>query len=696
MSSNLPTLKGWLAVALLAAAPLAHAQQAPPAPVKPIEIKFGKPDPADFEAKNFVGDSAAAAVVLYDGGLASFRLDGTSFKLEMTRTTRIKILKKAGYDYATVEIPLYHREGNEEKIVGLKGFTYNEVGGKVEKIKLEAANLFTEERTKNVRVRKLTLPGVREGSVVEYSYMVVSDFLFNLQPWTFQRDIPTRWSEYRAVIPEYYDYKMLMQGYEPLALQTREEVGAQYTASMLVDKADGVTPSGGVTSHTARATETIQARATNYHWAMRDVPALREEPFMTTTDDYVARIDFELAGTRMPNSSYHNVAGTWQKLNEELLESEEFGLLLDRGGFLKEQVQPLVAQYPDPVARAAAVRALVLHNVKHDGTSRRLASGSLKHTWEQHRGSSADVNLLLIAALRQAGLAAQPVLLSTRAHGRVNQSFPLIEQFNYVVGVLPLADNKELLLDATEPLLPCGVLPARCLNQVGRLIVAPKEGEGRWVSLAPAQRHSHYQQVTLTLDAQGNLTGKVHEEHGGYQGAQVRSKLAELGEKKYVTELASRHPNWEIPSYTFAANTEVDKPLSLNYEVRQAAAASGSAQELYLKLMSHFGEGRNPFNHEERKFPVDFGAPTQDVVMLTLQLPTGYAAELSKPTLVSLPDQGGSYVYSVTSPTPGTVQLVSRLTLNKPVYGAEEYASLREFYRLALAKQAEALVIKKQ
>jgi hypothetical protein len=60
-----------------------------------------------------------------------------------------------------------------------------------------------------------------------------------------------------------------------------------------------------------------------------------------------------------------------------------------------------------------------------------------------------------------------------------------------------------------------------------------------------------------------------------------------------------------------------------------------------------------------------------------------------------LPNNGGRYVYSATSPTPGTVQFVSRLTLDKPVYGADEYASLREFYRLALAKQAEAVVLKK-
>jgi transglutaminase-like putative cysteine protease len=688
----LPISGCWLAGALAVAATTAHGQQAA---VKPVEIKFGKPEPADFVAKNFVADSAASAVVLYDYGTTRFRLNGLSFQMETERTTRIKILKKAGYDYATVEIPLYHRDGSEEKLNALKGFTYNEVGGKIEKVKLDGTNMFSEDRTKNVRVRKFTLPGVREGAVIEYSYSVLSDFLFNLPAWTFQRDIPTRWSECRAVIPEYFDYKMLMQGYEPLALSEKLETTAQYMASERVQHADGATFSGNVTSHGATETEAINARATTYHWAMQNVPALREEPYMTTADDYVARIDFELAGTKMPNSPYHNVAGNWGKISEELLHSDDFGLLLDKGGFLKELVQPLVAQYTDPAARAAAVRELVLKNVKHDGTSRRMASGSLKHTWEQHRGNSADVNLLLIAALRQAGLAAQPVVLSTRAHGRINQSFPLMEQYNYVVGMLPLAGDKELLLDATEPLLPCGVLPARCLNQTGRLIAA-KEAEGRWVALAPAQRHSHYQEIKLTVDPQGNLSGQVREEHGGYAGALMREKLQQLGEKKYVASLASRHPGWEMPSYKLGAVGEVNQSLSLVYEMRQAASSAGTAQELYIKPLEIFSEAQNPFRHEKRTYPVDFGSLTQDVVVVTLTLPPGYTAELPAPATISLPDKGGRYLYSATSPTPGTVQLVSRLTLDKPIYGAEEYGALREFYRLALGKQAEALVLKKQ
>ena len=69
----------------------------------------------------------------------------------------------------------------------------------------------------------------REGAVVEYAYTVTSDFFFNLQDWTFQREIPVRWSEFRASIPEYFDYKMLMQGYYAPALQTKEESATQFT-----------------------------------------------------------------------------------------------------------------------------------------------------------------------------------------------------------------------------------------------------------------------------------------------------------------------------------------------------------------------------------------------------------------------------------------------------------------------------------
>ena len=659
-------------------------------------IKFGKPDPKDFTAAPFVGDSAAAAVVLCDFGTTSFQLKDSNFQLVTERITRIKILKKAGYNAATVEVPLYHQGTNEEKIIALRGTTYNLVNGQVVKTKLENSNAFTEERTANVRVRKFTLPDVREGAVIEYAYTVTSDFLFNFQSWTFQRDIPVRWSEYRANIPEYFDYKMLMQGYHGMAVNSREEGSGQYVLHTSGSFEGGTGGFGGKSGRVAASNDIITARVTNYHWAMKDVPAFRDEPYMTTADDYLDRIDFELAGEKFPGQAYRNVAGTWSKIDLELLGDDNFGMQLDRGNFMKDQMVALAAKHPEVAARAAAVREAVMAAVRYNGTDRYHTTGSLRKAFDAHRGTSADVNLLLIAALRDAGLPAHPLLLSTRDHGHVSQEFPLLERFNYVVALVPLAAGKDLLVDATEPLLPCGVLPERCLNRAGRLIMK-NPAEGRWVDLSPTQRHVRYQQVALTLDAQGGLSGKVHAEHGGYAGTDARQELAGQGEKKYLAGLAQRHEGWAVPAGKLGQVEALNQPLVLDYDVVLPAGTDTPASTLYLSPLSDFGVRQNPFRRPNRTFAVDFGVAQEDILLITLTLPAGYElAEVPKPALITLPNDRGRFVYDVRVAESGQVQLTSRLLLRDTVYPPEAYANLRELYRLVLARQSEKLIIQKK
>jgi len=665
----------------------ANAQTVTSGKAAAVPLKFGQPDPADFEAKNFVADSGAAAVVLCDYGVAQFSSPGGRLGMTTVRTTRIKILKKAGYDYATVEVPLYHRENQSERLSGLKGITYlRGADGKITQTKLDAGNTFEEKRTNNWTVQKFTLPNVQEGAVIEYSYLVTSTFLDNYQDWTFQRDIPTRWSEYRTSIPQVYHYRTLYRGYAALDVNEMSVGSVSLVLSNHLDSGAGA--GAGMEVGTMGVSMTTE----QHRWVIRNLPAFRAEPYSTTRNDYLPRMTFELVGVQWPNQKYQDLTDSWTRKNKVLLGYEDFGKAFQDSKFLRTTMQPLVAQYSDLAARAAAVRQLVMQAVKYDGTNRYAASGPLKRSYELHRGTSADVNLLLIAALREAGLPTEPVLLSTRSHGAVSKEYALLEQFNYVVALVTLPDQKELLLDATEPLLPAGVLPTRCLNQIGRTV--PDTGEGRWVSLVPSQRYTHYQEVDLALDAQGNLSGKVREEHGGYAALEMREKLQQLGEKKYVTTLAAAHPGWEIPTYAFSKQTDVDQSLGLSYELRQSGTA-GAATELYLNPLAYFSESRNPFQHEHRSYPVDMGMMQQEIVRLTLTLPAGYVAELPKPVSLALPDKGGRYMYSASSPTPGTVQLISRLTLDKPVYGALEYHALRELYRQVLAKQAEALVIKK-
>ncbi|WP_216690017.1 DUF3857 domain-containing protein [Hymenobacter siberiensis] len=652
-------------------------------------IKFGVIDSRDLTAAPFVGDSAAAAVVLCDFGRSRLKGQGGGFQVIFERVTRIKILKKPGYEYATVEIPLYHRDDNQEKMSNLRGFTYNLVNNAVEKTRLETSGAFLEKRTPTVNVQKFTLPNVRVGSVVEFAYTLTSDFLFNFQDWTFQRDIPVRWSEYRVSIPSFYRYKIIYQGAQAFAVN-KATVGS---TNLVID--DKIPAGAGISAGQKVGTLTVSAPTAEHTWALKDVAAFGEEPFMTTAQDYVARLDFELAGEQWPDAPYHDLTGTWEKINASLLAEEEFGGRLGHIGFMQSQLQGLAAKYPVITDRAAAVRQLVMAAVRYDGTDHYFAPEPLRKAYEAHRGTSAEVNLLLIAALREAGIEAQPLLLSTRDHGSVSKEYPLLDRFNYVMALVPLADGKDLLVDATEPLLPCGVLPQRCLNRVARLITKKPE-DSRWVDLAPALRRVHYQQVALALDARGGLTGKVHDEHGGYAGAEARARLASQGEKKYLATAAQRHESWTLSKPALAQTDNVEKPLVLDYEFAQPAEGPAAAGALYLSPLSEFGLGQNPFRREQRDFPVDFGLAQDETLVINLTLPAGYElAAVPKPAVVDLPEGGGRFMCSVAA-APGAVTLTSRLTLRNAVYSAEQYPNLRELYRLMLEKQGEKLIIQKK
>ena len=370
-----------LLAATLPAAP-AQAQALVKTPPPPAPIKFGQPDPADFEVQNFVGDSAAAALVLCDYGSTRYGSSGGKLVVQHERLTRIKILKKAGYEQATVEVPLYHHDNEAETLGLLRGFTYvRGADGKIVKTKLDAGQIFDEKRTSRLTIRKFTMPVVQVGAVLEFGYTVTSTFVSDFHDWEFQREIPTRWSEYRAGIPLAYVYKTLYHGYLPLDVN---EVGAGSVSLVLANRlGEGAGAGAGIETGQIG----ITMNTNQFRWVVKNAPAFRREPYMTAESDYLSRMEFELVGTQWPDEKYHDLTDTWPKKNKTLLEHEQFGQVLGHDAFLKEPMQPLATQYPDPAARAAAVREWVMQHAAYDGTNRLLTENSLKHTYEQHRGT---------------------------------------------------------------------------------------------------------------------------------------------------------------------------------------------------------------------------------------------------------------------------------------------------------------------
>lgn len=160
------------------------------------KIKFGKISPEDFVPTSFEKDTAAHAVIIADIGSSEFQANRDDLELLFRKFKRIKVVDKNGYDVATVEIPLYVSGQSEEKLLNLKAVAYNLEDGKVVETKLESKGVFTDKYDKNHIVKKFTIPAVKEGTIIEYTYSVTSPFYFNLQPWNFQDEYPCLLSEY--------------------------------------------------------------------------------------------------------------------------------------------------------------------------------------------------------------------------------------------------------------------------------------------------------------------------------------------------------------------------------------------------------------------------------------------------------------------------------------------------------------------
>ena len=158
----------------------------------------------DLKIKTYSKDSTANALIIYEYG--NSYVDPDDFRLKTEIKRKIKILNRDGFSKADVSVLLYKNGDRKEKITDIVGTTSNiNANGTVDIQKLDESQVFTENYNNNYTLVKFTMPDIKEGSVIKYSYTLDTPFMFNYKSWYFQSDIPTLYSEYHASIPANYE-----------------------------------------------------------------------------------------------------------------------------------------------------------------------------------------------------------------------------------------------------------------------------------------------------------------------------------------------------------------------------------------------------------------------------------------------------------------------------------------------------------
>ena len=117
---------------------------------------------------------------------------------------------------------------------------------------------------------------------------------------------------------------------------------------------------------------------------------------------------------------------------------------------------------------------------------------------------------------------------------------------------------------------------------------------------------------------------------------------------------------------------------------------------LYLNPM--FGEGykKNPFTATRRYYPVEMPYAIDETFVMNMEVPQGYeVVSLPQEILARYDDAGSaSFEYRIAH-TGHVISLRVHLKISKTFFSPEEYPTLRDFFKLIVAKEGEMIVLKR-
>lgn len=624
------------------------------------EIEFGKVTNQELEMTGYDKDEEAKAVVLYDKGKSIFFDTEKGYDIRFTRHKRIKIFDKSESQHAEVSIPYFvDGYGKTEIVKSIEAITHNYENGRLVQKKLDPSTVYEEQINERWFNKKFVFPDVQNGSVLEFRYVLETPFHFNLPDWTFQDKIPTMYSEYEASMIPFYEYVFRVQGISKFDHQTS-----------IVSKVDRTW--GNVAKvYGSNVGRGVEFQDYVHTYVLKDIPAFKDESYISSLNDYIIKMDFQLAKFHSPTGNTSEIISTWPELNEALLKHDDFGKYLKKSSrqakkILKEELNLSGLEETD---KAVKIIEYVKSNFEWNGNNSKYASRSVNEFLKERVGNAADINLFLVALLQEAGIEAEPVILSSRNNGKLHMAYPFDHYTNYVIALVKTPTS--FLADATEDLLPFNMLPPRCFNETGLVVTGADEPQ--WIKLEYNRPSMEKQVITLTLDSLTlDTETMVSVQSTEYDSYLNRSKFGDdtLKIKEYFTEKIG-----DIEIVRTQGYDNKSSSYSMNFKGKSETEKIN--KNIVVKPFLNLPISTNHLKQKVRSYPVDFVYPWEEQFESILRLPEGYVVPvLPRPYKLDneLAEINLDYSYS-----DGTVVAKGNYKFKKPVYAANEYSRVKYY-----------------
>ncbi len=632
--------------------------------------EYGKIDKQDLELQTCDFDKDAEAYKLIDVGDVRYdRGNKDIFKIRTDRRIRVKILKEKGINQANVKLRYYSFQ-NYQNVMDVSGITYNlDDACNIVVTKLEKTAIFRKAINKQYSEVSFTMPDVKIGSVIEFKYSRFTEGISNLPDWYFQDDIPTRYSMYRIRVPSILRFVNQVMSYQKVEQTSKGPFR------------ESVSTSNGI----------ITFNSEEKTYVLKNIAALREEPFMGAAKDYLQRVIFQLSHIDYGDGRVEEVRATWPKLTNDLLENEDFGVQCKKSIPHTQELDNQLKTASGEYQKMCLVHSYVKNNVNWDGIESITADGGVRSAWDKKSGNNSELNFILIGLLRDAGLKAYPLLVSTKDHGLVNTYFPFLEQFNCAMTMVMIG-NKQFVLNAADKYNPSWLIPYDVVNSEAFIV---DKDMGGWITLEDVRdKFENTVLIYSEIFPDGLMKGEATVNSSAYcKNPRV---------KKWKEEKTSFENDYFTKSFTGLKIEKIDienddnDTLPLKQKVKFILPLNASGDYQYFSLNLFQGLETNPFLADQRYTDVDFGYNQSFKVIGKIYIPEGYEfEELPKNLKMIMPDTS-IVLTRMMQKDENSIDYKMTVDFLRPYYPVGAYADFKEFYKRMFATLNEQVVIKKK
>ena len=407
-------------------------------------------------------------------------------------------------------------------------------------------------------------------------------------------------------------------------------------------------------------------------------------------DNYRSAINYELQYTQFPDSPRKEYTSTWEKVIKTIYDSKNFGDQLARSKYYKDDLTAILLNKYNESEKATAIFEFVQQRMNWNGLLGYYTDKGVKEAYTERTGNIADINLMLTAMFKEAGLKAEPVLISTRDHGV--PLFPTMEGFNYVIASVDI-DGEIILFDATNKYTAPNLLPTRTLNWDGKIIKENRTFNS--VSVFPKALSQENLIMNMVINPDGMVNGKARNLSTGHLAYSFRNKYAGVNQDDYLEQIENEVIGLEIIDYSIDGHTTLQKPILEQYGFSLENQVDVVGNTIYFSPLFHKKTSTNPFKLEKRFYPIDFSYPHEKRYIVTIAIPEGYTIS-SKPENIKLvlPDDLGSFTYKIEE-NKENLQVLVDFKIKAAVLPAVHYEAVKQLYKIIVEKETEKVVLSK-